>query len=42
MVTQHHDYDEVLRESLATFLSEWLKRHIWGVDKAVRSLYLKL
>ncbi len=41
MVTQHHDYDEALRESLATFLSEWLKRHIWGIDKQFEDYILR-
>lgn len=40
MVTQNHDYDEMLRETLSTFLSEWLKRHIFGIDKRFEAYIL--
>ena len=40
MVTQHQEYDEALRESFSTFLSEWLKRHIFGIDKDFESYIL--
>jgi hemerythrin len=40
MVASHRDFDEVLRASLSMFLSEWLRRHIFGVDKKFEAFVL--
>lgn len=41
MVDSHHEYDAELRTSLSLFLREWLKRHIYGVDKEFEAFVLK-
>jgi len=33
MITHQHVYDETLRQSLSLFLTEWLKLHVFGIDK---------
>ncbi len=33
MVAEQHTYDENLRRSLSLFLTEWLTRHVLGIDK---------
>lgn len=33
MVAQQSLFDKALRETLSLFLSEWLKRHVFGIDK---------
>ncbi|WP_051559870.1 hemerythrin family protein [Marinobacterium jannaschii] len=40
MLEEHHEYDEELRHSLSLFLSEWLKRHVLGIDKKLESFIL--
>lgn len=40
MLDDHHHYDKGLRDMLADFLSEWLKRHIFGVDKKLEAFIL--
>ena len=40
MLDGHHDYEKHLRETLSAFLSEWLKRHIYGVDKKLEEFIL--
>ncbi|WP_420553851.1 hemerythrin family protein [Neptuniibacter marinus] len=39
MLDGHQEYTPELREMLASFLSEWLKRHIFGIDKRLE-LYI--
>ena len=33
MVDHRYEYDDVVKESLSLFLSEWLKRHVFGMDQ---------
>lgn len=33
MILHQHSYDETLRSSLSMFLTEWLKLHVFGIDK---------
>jgi len=40
MIDEHHSYDSNLRDMLSSFLSEWLKRHIFGVDKKLEEYIL--
>lgn len=40
MLDDHHNYDSALRDMLANFLAEWLKRHIFGVDKKLEAFIL--
>ena len=40
MLEEHHHYDEQLRRSLSLFLSEWLKRHVLGIDKQLEQFIL--
>jgi len=40
MVDSHHEYNAELRASLSMFLSEWLRRHIYGVDKKFEAFVL--
>lgn len=40
MIDEHHSYDAGLRDMLSGFLSEWLKRHIFGVDKKLETFIL--
>ncbi|MGH1461148.1 MAG: bacteriohemerythrin [Neptuniibacter sp.] len=40
MIDEHPSYDAGLREMLSSFLSEWLKRHIFGVDKKLEEYIL--
>lgn len=37
MLDEHHSYDGMLRDTLSNFLAEWLKRHIFGVDKKLEN-----
>lgn len=41
MLDDHHNYDAKLRDMLSDFLSEWLKRHIFGVDKKLEVYILE-
>ena len=40
MLEGHHLFEQSLREALSTFLTEWLKRHIFGVDKKLEEYIL--
>ncbi|MCP4595346.1 hemerythrin family protein [Neptuniibacter sp.] len=40
MLDDHHTYNSQLRDMLSDFLSEWLKRHIFGVDKKLEEFIL--
>ena len=33
--------DALLRELIATFLTEWLKRHVFGIDKELEAFILQ-
>jgi len=41
MLDDHHTYDAQLRDMLSDFLCEWLKRHIFGVDKKLEAYILE-
>lgn len=40
MMLNQHQYDETLRESLSMFLTEWLKLHVFGIDKRLERYIL--
>lgn len=40
MLESHHEYDDTLRHSLSMFLTEWLKRHVFGLDKKLETFIL--
>ncbi len=40
MLLDGHTYDQTLRDTLSDFLSEWLRRHIFGVDKQLETYIL--
>jgi hemerythrin len=40
MLANYRDYDAPFREALTTFLSEWLKGHIFGIDKELEAFIL--
>jgi len=41
MMQSFHSYDEGFRQALAEFLREWLKSHIFGIDKQLEDFILK-
>ncbi|MCP4077790.1 MAG: hemerythrin family protein [Gammaproteobacteria bacterium] len=41
MMQEFTSYDELFRKALAEFLSEWLKGHIYGIDKKLEAFILK-
>ncbi len=41
MVEMPLEMDMTLQESLSTFLSEWLKLHVFGIDKDFEAFVLK-
>lgn len=41
MIQGHENYDEHFRQALSEFLSEWLKGHIFGIDKQLEDYILK-
>lgn len=41
MMNNFYNYDESFRETLSVFLSEWLKKHIYGIDKELEAFILK-
>ena len=40
MALDQHTFDEQVRESISLFLREWLKRHIFGIDKDFEAFVL--
>lgn len=40
MMSNYPSFDASFREALATFLSEWLKGHIFGIDKELEAFIL--
>lgn len=40
MLANYQNYDAPFRDALATFLSEWLKGHIFGIDKELEAFIL--
>jgi len=40
MTIDHHKFDEQVRESISTFLREWLTRHVLGIDKDFEAFVL--
>jgi len=41
MMREYHSYDELFRRALSEFLREWLKGHIFGIDKKLEEFILK-
>lgn len=41
MMQSFHSYDDGFRQALAEFLREWLKGHIFGIDKQLEEFVLK-
>jgi len=41
MMNNYYSFDEPFRETLTVFLSEWLKKHIYGIDKDLEDFVLK-
>jgi hemerythrin len=41
MVDHRYEYDEVVKQSLSLFLSEWLKRHVYGIDKKLEQFVME-
>ena len=41
MMNNFYDFDEGFREALSVFLSEWLKKHIYGIDKDLEDFVLR-
>ena len=41
MMQDFTSYDELFRKALSQFLSEWLKGHIYGIDKKLEAFILK-
>lgn len=41
MVAFAHEYDAAVNESLSLFLTEWLRRHVLGIDKQFEAFVLK-
>ena len=41
MMDERHSYDDHFRLALSEFLSEWLKGHIFGIDKQLEDFILK-
>ncbi len=40
MMQDYKSYDDIFRQALSEFLSEWLKGHIFGVDKKLEEFIL--
>jgi len=41
MMKEFTSYDELFRQALSEFLREWLKGHIFGIDKKLEAFILK-
>jgi hemerythrin len=41
MMQQPEQHDQATRELISTFLTEWLKRHVLGIDKRLEAFILK-
>jgi hemerythrin len=41
LVEFRHEYDETVKASLSLFLTEWLQRHIYGIDKKLEKFVLE-
>ncbi len=41
LVGTGEDPDDVFREIIATFLTEWLTRHVFGIDKELEAFILQ-
>jgi len=41
MMQEYTTYDELFRQALSEFLTEWLKGHIFGIDKKLEEFILK-
>ena len=37
LLAQGNDWDDQFRELVATFLTEWLTRHVFGIDKELEA-----
>ena len=41
LVGKGEDPDDIFREIIATFLTEWLTRHVFGIDKELEAFILQ-
>jgi hemerythrin len=41
LVVKGEDPDDMFREIIATFLTEWLTRHVFGIDKELEAFILQ-
>jgi hemerythrin len=41
LLAQGDEPDEMFREIIATFLTEWLTRHVFGIDKKLEAFILQ-
>jgi hemerythrin len=41
LVAEGEEPDEMFRQIIATFLTEWLTRHVFGIDKKLESFLLQ-
>lgn len=40
LAVNQHEYNQELRKALSVFLTEWLKRHVLGIDKELEAFIL--
>ena len=40
MVNNHQEHDQVFMQIISTFLTEWLTRHVFGIDKKLEDFIL--
>ena len=38
---EDREFDELFQEIVATFLTEWLTRHVFGIDKQLEAFILQ-
>ena len=41
LLKDNQEFDEVFRGIISTFLSEWLTRHVFGIDKELEEFILQ-
>lgn len=41
LVDEDREFDELFQEIVATFLTEWLTRHVFGIDKQLEAFILQ-
>jgi len=40
LAANQHEYNQELRQFLSIFLTEWLRRHVFGIDKELEAFIL--